>query len=292
VSPPSPIGIPGELIAEVEAASRAFLITRRRDGSPTVHPLTPIVRDGVVHFNTYRKSAKVTNVLRDPRVACVLASADSASPYQAVEGRGTAELLDASEVGANLISFGDTSEVMGQEDLERVRRNLASGKRVYLRIVPQEWRRCEPLAEPADLGADPSGAQDAAAWERALGASPIAMDAQEATRFLDEPRVAVLGTVDPSGAPRGRPARYAVGPGLLDLAVPGSSPALADLEADPRAAATVEEFPTYDTIRGVMVHGPARTVYPGSAGTAEFLQVRLLAERVLSFDFSKVRRSH
>jgi nitroimidazol reductase NimA-like FMN-containing flavoprotein (pyridoxamine 5'-phosphate oxidase superfamily) len=291
VSAPSPIGIPGDLTAEVEAASRAFLVSRRRDGAPTVHPLTPIVRDGVVHFNTYRKSAKVTNMLRDPRVACVLASADLASPYQALECRGTAELLDASEVGANLISFGDTSEVMRQEDLERVRRNLTSGKRVYLRIVPQEWRRCEPLAEPAELGADPSDAPDVAAWERSLVASPIAMDAQEATRFLGEPRVAVLGTVDPMGAPRGQPARYAVGPGVLDLAVPRSSPLLADLEGDPRAAATVEEFPTYDAIRGVMVHGPARPADPGSAGTATFLRVRLLAERVLSFDFSKVRRS-
>ena len=60
---------------------RGFLVTRRRDGSPTTHPLTPLWADGAIHFNTYRKSAKVRDVLRHPRVSCVVTSADDDPAY-------------------------------------------------------------------------------------------------------------------------------------------------------------------------------------------------------------------
>ncbi len=64
----------------LESAGRGFLVTRRQDGSPTTHPLTPLWADGAIHFNTYRKSAKVRNLLRHPRVACVVTSADDDLP--------------------------------------------------------------------------------------------------------------------------------------------------------------------------------------------------------------------
>ncbi len=282
--------IPADFVAEVEGASRGFLVTRRGDGSPTVHPLTPIVRNGIIHFNTYRKSAKVKNLLRAPSVACVLCSADGATPYQAVECRGTAELLDASQIDRSLVHFGDASEVMSDEDLERVRRNMTSGKRVYLRIVPRAWTRCEPIVELDDVARGDHGAAETIAWRATLGASPIAMTADEAVAFLGEPRVAVLGTLDDEGVPRGRPARYGVGAGRLDLVVAAGSPSLVDLAGDPRAAATVEEFPTYNTIRGVMVHGAAARD-PDAPTPPGFVGVRLSAERVLTFDFSKISAS-
>jgi nitroimidazol reductase NimA-like FMN-containing flavoprotein (pyridoxamine 5'-phosphate oxidase superfamily) len=281
--------IPTDLVAEVEGASRAFLVTRRGDGSPTVHPLTPIVRNGVIHFNTYRKSAKVKNLLRAPSVACVLSSADEATPYRAVECRGTAELLEASQIDRSLIHFGDASEVMSDEDLERVRRNMTSGKRVYLRIVPRVWSRCEPIVELDDRSRE-TNASETTDWGPTLAAAPIAMTADEAVAFLGEPRVAVLGTLDDEGMPRGRPARYTVGAGALDLVVAAGSPSLVDLAGDPRAAATVEEFPTYNTIRGVMVHGTAAPD-PHAPTPAGFAGIRLRAERVLSFDFSKISAS-
>jgi hypothetical protein len=45
---------------------------------------------------------------------------------------------------------------------------------------------------------------------------------------------------------------------------------------------TVDEFPTYNTIRGVMVHGTGRAV--GSA-------VHVVPERVVTFDFRKISAS-
>ena len=74
----------------LESAGRGFLVTRRSDGSPTTHPLTPLWKDGAIHINTYRKSAKVRNVLRHPKVSYVITSADDDPSYFAVECRGTA----------------------------------------------------------------------------------------------------------------------------------------------------------------------------------------------------------
>jgi PPOX class probable F420-dependent enzyme len=277
----------------LESAGRGFLVTRRRDGSPTTHPLTPLWADGAVHFNTYRKSAKVRNVLRHPRVSCVVTSADDDPAYLAVECRGTAVVLDLEDIPTTILGVDDNGEVMSGADLERVRQNVASGRRIYLRVVPEEWTVCEPLAPPeavAPVGRtpDPTGLGDA------LVPSRISMTAEEADAFLRQKHVAILGTVDSEGTPRGRPVRYAVGPGVLHLTVPRSSPSLVDLAEGSAAAATVEEFPTYDKIRGIMAHGPARYLKdPPSAGdSSEWAEVGLRIDRLVSFDFGKISRAH
>ena len=121
---------------------RLPLVTRRQDGSPTTHPLTPLWADGAVHFNTYRKSAKVRNLLRHQRVACVVTSADDDPSYFALECRGTADVLDLEDIPASILGVDDNGEVMGAADLAACRKNVASGKRIYLRMVPEEWTVC------------------------------------------------------------------------------------------------------------------------------------------------------
>ena len=159
----------------LESVGRGFLVTRRQDGSPTTHPLTPLWADGAIHFNTYRKSAKVRNLLRHPRVACVLTSADDDPSYFALECRGTAVVLNLEDIPDSILGVDDNGEVMDAADLARVRKNVASGKRIYLRMVPEEWTVCEPLAEsiaalPGELAPDP------AALAGALVPSRIAMN--------------------------------------------------------------------------------------------------------------------
>src|SRR5215472_8052093 len=77
-------------------STRAFLISLRRDGSPTAHPMTGLSGDGRMLFNTYRKSAKARNLERDPRAAVVVVDgyADPAPQAVAVEGEAK---LDAPE---------------------------------------------------------------------------------------------------------------------------------------------------------------------------------------------------
>jgi nitroimidazol reductase NimA-like FMN-containing flavoprotein (pyridoxamine 5'-phosphate oxidase superfamily) len=250
-------------------------------------------RDGAIHINTYRKSAKVRNVLRHPKVSYVMTSADDDPSYFAVECRGTAVILDLADVPDSLLGVSDDGKVMSEANLEQVRKNVASGKRIYLRVIPEEWVICEPLAPPSAVQ-PPGDATDAAALAEALVGSRIAMTAEEAEGFLRQKQVAVLGTVDESGTPRGRPVRYTLGWRALHLMVPRSSPSLSDLGDNPAASATIEEFPSYNAIRGVRAHGPTRffaDVAPDSTPD-EWTEVGLRLDRVVSFDFGKIERAH
>jgi general stress protein 26 len=277
----------------LESAGKGFLVTRRSDGTPTTHPLTPLWKDGAIHINTYRKSAKVRNVLRHPKVSYVITSADDDPSYFAVECRGTAVILDLEDVPESLLGVSDDGEVMSEANLEKVRRNVASGKRVYLRVVPEEWVVCEALAP---LSAIPSADDetDEVALAEALVGSRIAMNAGEAEAFLRQKQVAVLGTVDESGIPRGRPVRYTLGRRALHLMVPRSSPSLTDLGENPAGSATIEEFPSYNRIRGVMAHGPTRFFadVPTETAPDEWTEVGLRLDRVVSFDFGKIESAH
>jgi general stress protein 26 len=289
---PGPVLGPG-VETFLESAGRGFLVTRRRDGSPTTHPLTPLWKEGAIHINTYRKSAKVRNVLRHPKVSYVITSADDDPSYFALECRGTAVILDLADVPDSLLGVSDDGKVMSEANLELVRKNVASGKRIYLRVIPEEWVVCEPLVPPSAVqSADDTS--DSAALAEALVASRIAMTTEEAEGFLRQKQVAVLGTVDESGTPRGRPVRYAMGRRALHLMVPKSSRSLRDLAESPAGSATIEEFPSYNAIRGVMAHGPTRFFADAPAGVSpdEWTEVGLRLDRVLSFDFSKIPRAH
>ncbi|HZQ57917.1 MAG TPA: pyridoxamine 5'-phosphate oxidase family protein [Acidimicrobiales bacterium] len=251
-----------ELASFIESHRRAFLVTCTAQGTPTAHPMTLIPHDGVIYFNTYRKSAKVRNLERDPRVACLATSPDGGA-WAAVQGR--AEVVPASELPAGLLGGGQ-SDVMSDEDLARVRERLASGKRVYLRVAATSVTGADgPGALPAPVDGGPR------AWESGLVTSAIAMTAAEVEAFLRDHSIAAFASLDGTGSPQVQLARYRGGPG--DLVV--------GADADGPVCLTVDEFPTYNEIRGVMVHGSAHAL-GGRAG--------VVPERVLSFDFRKIGR--
>lgn len=125
---------------------RAFLLTLRRDGSPTGHPMTAIFRGGVLYFNTYRRSAKVKNIERDPRVSCLVTTMDDDPEPRGVVLDGTAEILP----GDALPSFAAGSSPgaarlpkergVSEGVLSRIEERLRSGKRVLVRITPERVR--------------------------------------------------------------------------------------------------------------------------------------------------------
>jgi hypothetical protein len=84
--------------------------------------------------------------------------------------------------------------------------------------------------------------------------------------------VGALAWLDAGGSPQASLARYSGGAAALTVAVDAGGP----------VCLTVDEFPTYETIRGVMVHGTGRPF--GGA-------VRVVPERVVSFDFRKISGS-
>ncbi len=277
-----------DIAALSERLRRGFLVTRRPDGSPTVHPLTPIYAEGSLFINTYRKSAKVRHLQRDPQMAYVVMTKEEDEPFRAFEVRGRARILELEEVPESFLAVGTAGEVISEENLKRVRDRLATGKRVYLRVEGDEWTECEPPPPPDAAAEGPDAG--AGSWRVPSAPGHIAMSQEEIAGFLGDSGIAVLGTVDGDGHPRGRPARYLTREAHLDLLVADSSPSLGDLAADPRACATVEEFPTYNEIRGVMAHGRADvTGGPVARGS---VRLRLEPDRLLSFDFSKIARSH
>src|SRR5581483_11453607 len=73
--------------------TRTMLVTLRSDGSPTVHPMVGLWGDDALWFNTYRKSVKVKNIERDPRVCCVVLGGDDELVRPAVVIHGNAEVM-------------------------------------------------------------------------------------------------------------------------------------------------------------------------------------------------------
>lgn len=122
----------------LRAHTRTFLVTLRPDGAPACHPMVGLWRDGALWMNTYRKSAKVRNLLAEPRVACVVVTDDGDPRFRGVALRGRADLV-ASD-GADAGPRGARPPAGAAEVAELVRERLAQGKRVLVRIVPESAR--------------------------------------------------------------------------------------------------------------------------------------------------------
>jgi PPOX class probable F420-dependent enzyme len=73
-----------DVIAFLRPRSRAVLMTRRRDGSPQLSPVTYGVDEaGRVVVATYPQRAKVVNACRDPLVSLCVLSAEWDGPLGA-----------------------------------------------------------------------------------------------------------------------------------------------------------------------------------------------------------------
>jgi len=129
------MAIPGDVAAFLGRYTRAFLLTRRKDGSPTIHPMVAFFADGRVTMSTYRKSVKARNVERDPRAACLVVNGYGEDDVRGVLVRGRAELRRA----ATPRMPGSTSETTPKVSAGvagRVADRMATGKRIFLDVVP------------------------------------------------------------------------------------------------------------------------------------------------------------
>jgi hypothetical protein len=134
----SPTTIPDDVASFLARHTRLFLLTRRRDGAPTIHPMTGFFADGRVTMTTYRKSAKARNVARDPRAACLVVNGYGHDDVRGalVRGRGSLREGAMAVPGANA---GAAPKVSGSVTT-RVAERMASGKRVFLDVEPDDAR--------------------------------------------------------------------------------------------------------------------------------------------------------
>ena len=128
--------IPDDVAAFLGRHTRVYLLTRRRDGSPMIHPMTGFFADGRVTMSTYRKSAKARNVERDARAACLVVNGYGKEDVRGVLVRGRGSLRQATMA---IPASGDSEapKVSGSVT-ERIAERMASGKRVFLDVEPDE----------------------------------------------------------------------------------------------------------------------------------------------------------
>jgi PPOX class probable F420-dependent enzyme len=132
-----------ELDAFLSNHTRTMLVVLRADGSPTVYPMLGLWRDEALWFNTYRRSAKMRHLERDPRVCCVVLSGDDELHPPAIVLRGEAEIMEPGTMlplGPSGVS--DVARPAGVTDgvVTKVADRVASAKRVLIRVSPRELR--------------------------------------------------------------------------------------------------------------------------------------------------------
>jgi nitroimidazol reductase NimA-like FMN-containing flavoprotein (pyridoxamine 5'-phosphate oxidase superfamily) len=146
----------------MRSTRRAFMITLRKDGSPTAHPMAGFYGGGALYLNMYRASAKAKNIGRDDRVCCILATPAGSDRFDAAVYKGRARELPTEEVFADEVPEGlawarnpRSSGAQDKPDIppEETRKigdtagRIMSGKRAVFEISPDEVGMVRDLRE-------------------------------------------------------------------------------------------------------------------------------------------------
>jgi Pyridoxamine 5'-phosphate oxidase len=95
-----------EVDAFMENNGRTIMVTRRKDGSPTAHPMAGFYGEGRLYLNMYHKSLKHRNLQRDPRITCLVTTPSDQDDFRAVVYRGRARMLSIEETLAEDAPLG------------------------------------------------------------------------------------------------------------------------------------------------------------------------------------------
>ena len=134
--------LPAEIIEHLERYSRSVLLTLRADGSPTAHPMTALVDEDALVFNTYRKSVKTRNVERDPRLAVVLLDGYEVRESETLRGFALEGDGEIRRPEGNVERRGEGPEI-AEGQRERVSARLREGKRIFIRTRLTRTRAIE-----------------------------------------------------------------------------------------------------------------------------------------------------
>ena len=138
------------LLDFVRPRHRGTLVTRRRDGSPQMSPVTcGLDSAGRVVVSTYPQRAKVVNLRRDPAVSMVIHSDDWDGPYVQVDG--TAEVLDAPDSVEPLVEYFRC--ISGEHpDWEEYREAMREQRKSLIRVTIDRWGPVAAGGFPPDQG--------------------------------------------------------------------------------------------------------------------------------------------
>src|SRR5439155_11147215 len=88
---------PGEVDDFLHGRHSMAVATIGADGRPHLVAMWYGFLDGAPAFETYRKSQKVVNLRRDPRITCLVEDGDRYDRLRGVELAGTGTIIDDSE---------------------------------------------------------------------------------------------------------------------------------------------------------------------------------------------------
>ena len=138
------------LLDFVRPRHKGTLVTRRRDGSPQMSPVTcGLDSAGRVVVSTYPQRAKVANLRRDPTVSMVIHSDDWDGPYVQVDG--TAEVIDAPDSVEPLVEYFRC--ISGEHpDWEEYRAAMRTQGKSLIRVTVERWGPVATGGFPPDQG--------------------------------------------------------------------------------------------------------------------------------------------
>ncbi|HET8600196.1 MAG TPA: PPOX class F420-dependent oxidoreductase [Segeticoccus sp.] len=125
------------LLEFIRPRHRATLVTRRRDGSLQLSPVTCGVDEGGrIVVSTYPRRAKAVNARRDPRVSVLVHSEEWNDPYVQVDG--SAEVLDLPDALEPLVEYFRC--ISGEHpDWAEYRQAMREQGKSLIRITIERW---------------------------------------------------------------------------------------------------------------------------------------------------------
>jgi PPOX class probable F420-dependent enzyme len=138
-----------ELLDFVRPRHHMILLTRRRDGSAQLSPVTAGVdADGRIVIATYPERAKVANLRRTADCAVLVLSEDFNGAWVQVDG--TAEVLDLPEAVEPLVDY--FRSISGEHpDWDEYRQAMQEQGKCLIRITPTRWGPVATGGFPARL---------------------------------------------------------------------------------------------------------------------------------------------
>jgi PPOX class probable F420-dependent enzyme len=126
-----------ELLDFVRPRHQGTLVTRRRDGSPQMSPVTcGVDESGRLVVSTYPQRAKAVNARRDPAVSILVHSDTWDGPYVQVDG--TAEVIDMPDAVEPLVEYFRC--ISGEHpDWDEYRQAMRTQGKSLIRITPERW---------------------------------------------------------------------------------------------------------------------------------------------------------
>ena len=137
------------LLEFVRPRHRMILVTKRKDGSPQLSPVSGGVDDeGRIVISTYPERAKVTNLRRDPACAVMVISDEWNDPWVQVDG--TAEVLDLPDALEPLVDY--FRSISGEHpDWDEYRQAMTEQGKSLIRVTPTRWGPVATGGFPARL---------------------------------------------------------------------------------------------------------------------------------------------